>query len=558
MFDPEISDPLHIDERLVVMAGFLITSSMMVCLVANLTQFGRLILPGWRGAYLIVMGFIVALESLYSHRLLRNQYFTDPLWVSYRISEWVMIVVILKSLEILSVGSANLYAEINSWQVDFYQNFLDTETMFGLIALVFVWLICGRFAEVLVALEANERVLRQEVESGIYEDRSINRRRLSNLILLVGGVMVFLTALLRTDKLAEWFDLPIMRASVINTIIYFYLGFVLLSLSNFNLLRARWYRDKIVVGKDVAGRWLLYSGIFILLLALIARVLPTGYSIGLLAVLNSVFFAFIFLVNLILTVLVYPIFWLLGWLMSLFATGNEPGVESPLPMISEVPIPQPIEPVPWWELVKSILFWVVFLGIVAVSVVYYFRENRNLWDKLIRLPWLSSLARWIEWFENWLRGVNQQLGTIVSTGLQRLRAKQGKVSEGQSWRYINPRKLSPRDRVRFYYLALVRRGGEIGCQRAPSQTPIEYSEKLSHAIAFSDGEGTLAVKTPIEGSETAQPAGVVSNISLMTECFIKARYSLQLVNEPDAGTVQRAWTYLRKTLRRMRLRKEQN
>jgi hypothetical protein len=44
------------------------------------------------------------------------------------------------------------------------------------------------------------------------------------------------------------------------------------------------------------------------------------------------------------------------------------------------------------------------------------------------------------------------------------------------------RKLSPRQQVQFYYLAMLRRGSEHGHARQPTQTPYEYARALENQI----------------------------------------------------------------------------
>ena len=258
----ETVEKLRVDERIMVSAGFLITSVMMTCLVAGFVQIGELAAPGWNGTYLILVGFLVALESLYSHRLLYHLYFTDPKFIIYRLAEWVIILVLLKTIQLINSGLEGGLAEMLSWQRDFFLNFFTNETVFGLISIAIAWVISGKFALELIPLEANQHILRLEIESGLYEDRSAIRQRLGNLIMLVGGGMVVITALLRNSIVSNWFELPSMRASVGYTILYFFLGLVLLSLTQYNLLRAQWFRDSLPVRKDIAGRWLLYSLLF--------------------------------------------------------------------------------------------------------------------------------------------------------------------------------------------------------------------------------------------------------------------------------------------------------
>jgi hypothetical protein len=510
--------------------------------------------PGWNGAYLVVLAFMVALESMYSHRLLRSMYITDPQWLGYRLSEWVVILVALKVTQVINTGGRYILSDLQAWQQNF-SNFFDNETIFGLVTLLIVWGVGGRIADELIDLEANPSVLQQEIDSGIHEDRGAIRGRLANMILMVGMGMVILTALLRFDKLADWIDQPPLRAGVYNILLYFFLGLVLLSLTQFNLLRARWFRDALPVHKEIAGRWILYSAFFILAVALIAALLPTGYSIGLLAVLNYLFFIALAIINLLITLLLLPLLWLYSLLSGLFRKGTEGAPPLELPAIENMPGPSPAAPVPWWELLKSIVFWLVFLGVIAFAVSYYFRENRELWEQIRRMPFFAALARFFDWLGRWLGRVNRQVGTAVQAGLERLRTRRKAVAAARTWRFVNPRRLSPRERVRFYYLAMVRRGGECGYRRHPAQTPFEYSRSLSEAIGALD---SLPTK-PLDGSTETQAGereALSRAIVVMTDTFVEARYSQHEITSQDAGLVQRAWARLRHALQSARRNKE--
>ncbi len=48
--------------------------------------------------------------------------------------------------------------------------------------------------------------------------------------------------------------------------------------------------------------------------------------------------------------------------------------------------------------------------------------------------------------------------------------------------FINPRRLSPRQKVIFYYLAMVRRAREAGLPRQDDQTPYEYARSLTSSL----------------------------------------------------------------------------
>jgi hypothetical protein len=180
----------------------------------------------------------------------------------------------------------------------------------------------------------------------------------------------------------------------------------------------------------------------------------------------------------------------------------------------------------WWELVKSILFWALFVVIVIYAISQYARQNQPLAALIKRVfghGWLSKLWGWLA--SAW-GGVRENVNAVVQAGLARLR-RAGPFRSSDAWQYLNLRGLSPRQKVLFYYLALVRRGGEAGSPRHPAQTPLEYSRSLS-----------------------ANHPDVASDVTAMAEAFQEARYSRHEVPVEQAGHVRRFWEHVRRALRR--------
>jgi hypothetical protein len=83
--------------------------------------------------------------------------------------------------------------------------------------------------------------------------------------------------------------------------------------------------------------------------------------------------------------------------------------------------------------------------------------------------------------------------------------------------------------VLFYYLAMVRRGGEYGIAREPDQTPYEYQLKLQASLPE-----------------------INRDLAALTEAFVEARYSRHEISEDQVGLVRRWWERIRRTLRRWR------
>jgi hypothetical protein len=146
-------------------------------------------------------------------------------------------------------------------------------------------------------------------------------------------------------------------------------------------------------------------------------------------------------------------------------------------------------------------------------------------DWLKHLPGMNLLARAWQQLRDWLAGLNQQIENLREA---RRRAQQPATrrSAHAFRRWINPRKLSPRQQVQFYYLAMLRRGGEHGHARQPAQTPYEYARALERQIPEIDQD--------VDG---------------LTEEFIEARYSRHDIPPEHVGLVRRYWERIKRALR---------
>jgi len=119
----------------------------------------------------------------------------------------------------------------------------------------------------------------------------------------------------------------------------------------------------------------------------------------------------------------------------------------------------------------------------------------------------------------------------VEVGLKRL-SSSNERGPAVRWGFISLRRLSPRERVLFFYRALARRGSESGLPRRPSQTPHECAVPL----------------------ESALPEAI-SEITLLTEAFVEARYSHHEITTGQANLVRRWWEPIKKALPTFRLPK---
>jgi hypothetical protein len=513
------------NDRLVTLASYLLVCLMLACVSISAVQLGQALFPGWQGGYLAPLAFLVALEAMYAQRAIRNYSLFSPEWLLRRLSEWVFILLVLKLAEYALRGPGQLLADIPLWVQDFKAYFITPDYLVACSLISLIWGLSTEFAELLSQLEVNERLLAQERETGISEDRGKLRQQLLTLIMVVGGGLIIMTTLLRSDWEFIWRNRPPLQVGTANLLVYFILALLLLSLTQFSLLRVQWSFEEISINRDLAKRWIYYSLVFLIFLVIVASLLPTQYTIGLLDVLSLLAALLVNLLTLLAFLLLLPIALLFNLLMSLFSAGEEPAqmnVQPPPELIPRQPTGDS-----WLELVASIIFWVIFVGVIGFAVFYYLQQRKDIWDYFRHAPFLKRLSRiWLS-VRNWLRDINQGIAAAVEASLQRIRSL-GSARQGSESLigFISLRRLTARQRVFFYYLAMLRRSRERGVPRHPGQTPYEYARQLSNRVPEAQDD-----------------------VSSLTNVFVEAKYSLHEVTQQQAGRVRQSWERIKKMLK---------
>jgi len=180
----------------------------------------------------------------------------------------------------------------------------------------------------------------------------------------------------------------------------------------------------------------------------------------------------------------------------------------------------------WLEALKSLAFWAVFLVILVFSITQYLRQHEEVLQALRKIPGMAFLAQVWKWLQKMFLGVKIGISNAVEAGRERLRARQAIAFDIVGGGFLNLRRLDPRQKVYFYYLALLRRSGETGLPRRPSQTPIEFAASLEAALPAAD-----------------------QDIDSLTGAFVEARYTRKPVEPERANLVKATWERIRKALR---------
>jgi hypothetical protein len=374
--------------------------------------------------------------------------------------------------------------------------------------------------------------------SSVVRDQAPPRQRLMATVFGIGAVLMFFTAMTRLDISAFFIansvsirhNLSPLDAGGAGTLLYFLFALGLLSQGNYITLNTRWYLQRLPVSRDMASRWAFYSITFLLMIVVIASVLPTSYSLGLLSVLGYL----IDIVLSLLMVIIGFIYLLVGLLISLpfLLFQRDPPIEMPNaapPEFMATPPPnlaEPGVPVPWLDLLKSVIFWVIFLVVVGYSINQYLRQHQEIVAALRKFPGWKIIAGIWKWFRGLFANLQRGVGNAIEAGRARLRSPGDPAKISGLNRFLGLRRLSPRQKVYFYYHALLRRGNETGLPRDLSQTPEEYAQVVERTLPTVEGE-----------------------VEALTESFSEARYSRHAVKEQDANIVKTYWEHIRRVFR---------
>ncbi len=517
--------PFQSSQRLSLYVDGALIAGMMACFGISYVQFVQRIFPGWSGGYLPWLFAVISLEVTYTHFANRDKSFGEQL--NRRLTEWVVLFFLIKLLSMLFSRQGGFLSEVSLWEKDLLL-FFSPAFLAALLPALIVWIASYTFAGDLAALQVEESELYIDGQAMLDRNRIDYRQRLSEWVMLLGLGVILLAFFARFDLVQVFGETFPSRAPVYNVVAYFLLGFLLLSQAQFGSLQRSWLWDRIPTAGRLPGRWLAYSLLFFILLALVSLALPTRYTIGLLDTLRIVVGFLMQLFSLLLTLLLYPFIFLINLLTGRTNEDQPPPPPLQLPEIDRSAPTVAGSPLPWLEILRSLAFWLILAAILIYFFRSYLLQNKDLLASFRRVKLLGWLSQaWIA-LRKWLRGVNLQVGQAIQAGRKRLFPQRRGSLAAALRRSINFRRLNPRQRVIFFYLRMIERGGEQGIPRSPAQTPSQYSQQLRQTL-------------PDVGPE----------LDDMTSAFLDARYSPHQVDPEDAAAVQSWWKRILQALHRV-------
>jgi hypothetical protein len=495
------------------------------------------LMPDGPWSYLVPLLAFVAVEAVLTTQWLMRPQQRQLSHFQYRLAEGVFLLLTVRLLTWI-IGGINPTGAV---LLEYWLNpisFLDATFVLYTITVLITWQESAFLARLWLRLpldEGEQMTLSDRSSlSPLDNDRRLrhsDRAALSGQFFthwVYGGVVLLVcTALVSLDvaELAEPFSLrtlnrlgvpPLLLTALL---VYLLVGLWLYSQTRWQVLKVRWSVARTTIQPGLEQTWSRSVGWLIAGVALAAAFLPIGSTFGIARILQFIVFIIVGLAQL----LVFLVIFLLNLPLLLLNEpgGNEPELIEPLnltPPELALPTPPPSGP----NLLANGLFWLVLIALTVVAIIFFWRERGfSLGGGSLNQWWQALLAMWRAWWSGFRGRV-----TTLAQALQRGREPDTAVTPSP-WGFLHLNALSPREQIRYFYLAAVRRAGEKGVERGKAETPLEFAQDLQKTWPEAEAE-----------------------ISELTDAFLQARYTPQPITPEDVGPVKRTWKRIKASLRR--------
>jgi Na+-transporting methylmalonyl-CoA/oxaloacetate decarboxylase gamma subunit len=522
------------DERRITLFSFgnsLLASFMAICLAATFARLINLVASSWvldlfalQNGWIVGV-FLVALEVQWTRRLIEPRPALSARWWKGVGIEWGLLILGLLAMIWLTEGPEFALRDLQAFSTWNLLEAIRVEHVEGLLLLLTVWGFSRYLVADLLPLENLSIPRSSEQIREIEQIQSQARNRVWNDVFFFGGFIVLLSVFgVTVVRIAR--NLPLGFGPLgPEILVYFLCGLGLFAISRMLVLRMDWVSDRTRFDPGISRRWLAYSFGFILILVFLASALPTKYSLDLLTSLNLAVMGVGRVLMVLWALIVLPFTLMVSFIVSFLRIGTVNTVPTAeRPPLDDIPaLPAGIT---WVTVLREILFWVL----VVLALVYLLRQFLKF-----RLTILRRLRRWriLRWLSDWLRGVRMRV-TVWSRKLARtmqdsLHTLRDDLTRRTGWEprgFINLRRLTPRQSIRFYFFALLRRGAERGAARRPAQSPREYSTGLMY-----------------------RDESVKDELGEMTLAFEEARYTAHDIGPEKAHRVRKVWDTIRSKMR---------
>lgn len=526
----------------------LLMTSLVVALMVAMIAVIRTVSLDDRWALLIPLFFIIALEAIYTTNWIKHP---DRLRLdrsTYRAAEIFLWVIIVRLITwVIFDGGLFGIDQISYYLANPLAFFLNGPFLVALLLVMVCWRLANILGDIFIGLEVSEFEIQfYSLPLALRKARSDDQPILTGRRLLVhlftkfwlwGGLLIVLAVGLSTLEIRslDVFQNPLAISRLglqpgllIMLLLYFGIGFYLLSEAKLLEMNARWLLNDITTDEQVKKVWQRTSLLILLVVGVVAAFLPIGPDLAIGRILTALLYAVFFIINIIIFLLSIPLFLIL----SLF-TGQPVEETAPIPplnpqILEEAPPPEASSLIETAAMVMSSAFWTIFIVIAVMALLFFIRERKSL--QQVKSAGEIGQRFWIWLIEFW-NSLWQRVGHITIQ-LPTMRREvdddaEPKESKQRRWRFFRLGALAPREQIRYFYLSTVRRAAERGVKRESADTPLEFAEDLK--------QGWPEVENEVED---------------LTEAFLKARYSDQPITREDVPEVKETWKDVRRQLKK--------
>jgi hypothetical protein len=517
---------------------------MILAMFSGFIVMMRIVVPDGPWHFLPWIILLVSAESILTTRWLATTKIAVNR-LAYRAAEIVVILHFLRLFIWLLITGLPVGNEVEGYLFE-PSTFLDPIFIVFSILIFFVWqqtsAMIGTFFELQLEPEeinyyGKESYERHKLPRPEFKNR---RELLENYFKqwLIGGLILGVVASMTTFDLSNLGEsaqalrtigrLGLRPIMLIALLFYFITGLWLAGQGHLATMRSRWLLQDIESDPKMNRTWHRSSIALIFIIATIAAFLPIGSTFAISRILQIITLVTITIVNFVVTLLAV----LLLLIVSIFIPPSGENTGQPLDLSGAVPdqfiLPPPPAQNP--SPLLGILFWIVISFAVGAATIFFLR-GRGI--NITGSSFIRSLSHaWLR-FKAWLasiwRGMGKPLKQLEQPTRHRLQTVESPAVSSLSWKRPPFRSLSPREKIRYYYLSVVRRAEEKGIERKPNETPSEYAADLKKELPQADGE-----------------------VDAITNAFLKARYSPQPMTGDDIGPVKETWNRIKFAIRKRR------
>jgi hypothetical protein len=476
---------------------------------------------------------------------------------AYRVAEIVLILLLARLILWMTTTPLPSLSEFVLHPV---YSLLDGYFLVAILVAVVAWVMATEFSSNLLelAIQPDEMYVAKRSSRDVWDTSrgGSDRQALMDSFVgrwVTGGVLLILFATGSQLDLAVNGFFAILHqnidpAVILAAIVYFFVGLLLISQGQLAMLRARWAIEGVPSSDAVARNWPGYVLIVLLAVGLLAALAPFGgtryLSLAISVILKGIYIFVFLIIRLFMLLMVL--------LMALLPFTQAPEPPTRQAFTEAVTTPPPPPPPAYFAWIGGALFWVVTALLLGYAAYIYFSGKGLHFERIARL-WVLLKLRWRRiWqsFRGWRTAHFSKAPSVASSSA----AGRG------GWRAwlnrFNPRSLTPEQRVRYYYLAMLEEAARIGAPRRKSETPTRYAPRLIATLNSKDPAPDLAEDSPEIGPETVhEPSldaahAVGGEVEKLTENFVRIRYAGQVVEETEAGSLETTWQELKRRFQR--------